>query len=476
MISLMRIKQRITTKETKLVECLLLFFVFSSFFMQYYVHFIQSFLLYMGVIVAGALGLFLLSPKRFIASFHSLLLLWYIAIAVIAVNIIRTPFNVNVYVDLVTFVACAVMVACVGDKKEVFNATQKLILCFSLYFAISVWFQMLFPATYKIVFANFLPPRPKNVVLNAALQNEGYTGFCTNPGYTAGHIAAGILLLVALFIGLSGKKRLLAGGTTVFLLISMFLTGKRAPCLIMVLVIFLAFFVTFSKKAKITALKWGLPTVGIVVALSFLGRGLLDNIPFFGRLYETVDGLFTGADVSNNRAILYQFGGELFSTNPAFGVGWCNFRRMGVGVITQFAELEAHNIYMQLLCETGIFGFLIIMTPIIVFLITSYKALVRARMLHNMKHGGWSTLLLFAFSYQAYFLLNGFFDNMLYDHNYLLLYFLAFAMVMTFLRHEKTLPSYDAQQRSRLERRIEKMMHPITDWIITKLRRTPTEK
>ena len=407
--------------------------------MQYYVHIIKSYALYMLIILACAGVIGLVALDRLKGSLKTICRYWYVAIVCIAINIVRTEFDLNVYVDLVTFVCCAVMMACTGSRKVMYRKAGRVIVAFALYFAVSIWFQILFPDQYSQCFANYLPDRPKHVVLSLAASGVGYTGLSTNPGYTAGHLAAGILMVFAYTATRRVKSKQFLGGCALlaFLLVSMFMTGKRAPCVFVILVLAAALFVTLDKKQKIIAAKIALAACGIGILVLVIFWKQLSGIPLIARLFETAVGLISGEDVSNNREILYEFGGELFRKNPIFGVGWCNFRRMGAGVITQFTELEAHNIYLQLLCETGIIGAAVILTPIFVFLIQTCRSLVKVSRSKKASAAGWKRLLLFSFGYQLYFVVNGAMDNLLYDHNYVIIYFVALSIFMSYRRFQK---------------------------------------
>lgn len=440
-----------------IISFMILPIMISSFFMQYYVHFIKSYVLYMLIMLVSAAVIGSVAMNRLRSSWKTLCSLWYVAIVCVMINIIRTEFDLNVYVDLVTFVCCAVMMACTGRNRLIYKKAVWIIVAFSVYFAASVWFQMLFPEQYRRCFANYLPERPMYVVLGLANEGAGYTGFSTNPGYTAGHLAAGILMVFAYTLTRPIKSKGFLGGCALlaFLLISMFMTGKRAPGVFILATLAAVLFVTLDKKQKMRTIKIAFKAGCIGILLLLIFRKPLSGIPFLARLFDTLEGLLSGEDVSNNRAILYEFGMKLFRMNPLFGVGWCNFRRMGAGVITQFTELEAHNIYLQLLCETGIVGAAVILTPIVVFLYQTYRAVVETARSTQAGAAGWKMLLLFSFGYQLYFVVNGTMDNLLYDHNYVIMYFAALSMFMSYRRYQHKASfgqrnSYSPKRKKRL--------------------------
>lgn len=62
-----------------------------------------------------------------------------------------------------------------------------------------------------------------------------------------------------------------------------------------------------------------------------------------------------------------------FDDNRIFGIGWFGFRT--IVAPTVFYTGHAHNVYIQLLCETGIVGFSVIMISFAYFLYKGYRAL-----------------------------------------------------------------------------------------------------
>ena len=423
-------------KQDKIISIAIAMFVFSSFFMQYYVHIIKSFVLYMFVIVVAAVLIMSVSFSELKKSLKSICVFWYVAIICIAINIIRTPFDLNVYVDLITFLTCIIMVACCGKENKNFDLAMKIILLFSVYYAVSVWFQYLFPNMYNEVYLSWLPARPRKSIIKSVAENAGFVGFSTNAGYTASHIAAGVILTFSKLknFSLKLKENLKKYGLLLFLLISMFMTGKRAACIFILGSLFCVLLALIEKKYRKTTISVMIVIFVISIISIIVFRDSLVDVPFFGRIIETVEGLMNGKDVSSNRFTLYAFALKLFETNPIFGVGWCNFRRLGAGVITKVTELEAHNIYLQMLCEIGVIGFIIVLTPLLVFVLITYKQLKKCVSTGTNMSYEWRTLLAFSFGYQLYFLLCGLLDNTLYDHNYVLILFFCYAITMTRIR------------------------------------------
>lgn len=132
---------------------------------------------------------------------------------------------------------------------------------------------------------------------------------------------------------------------------------------------------------------------------------------FFDRLSDT------SGDISNGRFTLYVSAVEQFKQHPIFGIGWEQFRS------TYIRYIDVHNIYLQLLCETGLVGTMIFFTAFIgtlMYTIKKINSIVSGRVISREK-----CLLLFALFCQVFFLLYGFTGNALYDYYVLSVYFIG---------------------------------------------------
>ncbi|MDY5648766.1 MAG: O-antigen ligase family protein, partial [Lachnospiraceae bacterium] len=72
----------------------------------------------------------------------------------------------------------------------------------------------------------------------------------------------------------------------------------------------------------------------------------------------------------SGREVIYLKAWELFLENPILGTGWYTFPELTSGLLA--VDIDAHNIFLQLLCETGIVGFSIFM---IWFIVNLYKTI-----------------------------------------------------------------------------------------------------
>jgi O-antigen ligase len=137
------------------------------------------------------------------------------------------------------------------------------------------------------------------------------------------------------------------------------------------------------------------------------------------RLILSIFELINGEDISNGRSALYAVAWELFLENPLFGIGFGNFRIYGSQIIGSVTNV--HNIYLQLLCELGIFGAIIIFIAMALLLRCLYINFKKSKKRKNYSHSYFS---LFMF---VYILIVGLFDNPIFQDTFWLLLFLIIA-------------------------------------------------
>lgn len=123
--------------------------------------------------------------------------------------------------------------------------------------------------------------------------------------------------------------------------------------------------------------------------------------------------------IGNGRLILWKLAWEGFLEKPFFGHGWGSFAeiapRSGNTLVT-----NAHCVYLQLLCETGIVGFVLVGTVFIMILIASLK---KSKKSGNHNHQLGLFILLYILGYGAI-------DNSLYYPHCMM--FLIFALMLEF--------------------------------------------
>ena len=182
----------------------------------------------------------------------------------------------------------------------------------------------------------------------------GYlTGFTHNAGFAATYIINGLIALLLL------KDKLIKGWYYLlfaFFFIGLLLTGKRGQ-LIILIASYLIIWILQSrdiKKALITIVTIAF----LIIILYFTGLYLYTNnkVPTnLQRIFKLIY-LNNGTDKTSGRLILWSMAMRLFHKNPIIGIGWLHFPEYNFSSADPHAEV--HNTYLQVLCETGIVGFI----------------------------------------------------------------------------------------------------------------------
>lgn len=238
---------------------------------------------------------------------------------------------------------------------------------------------------------------------------SGLTGhYSTNAMY----LGIGLILISAGIISKVKKgtgTKLLA----LFILFALLLTAKRGILLFSVLSIFIMYLAYHSEKA---IKRWGKLFFAFLLTCVFI---LIISIKI-PQVTEVITRFIdTGGDVTNGRIYLYQIAWGLFQKNPLFGIGWgfykYEFARRTPVSAYHIDMLDAHNVYLQLLCEVGIVGFLLFLTVVIPTVCQTYKILSEMTKGTLKGNDNLKYYLTFSLGIQSFFLMYCFTGNPLYN-------------------------------------------------------------
>jgi len=327
--------------------------------------------------------------------------------------------------DIFTYVACLGVLVLIGSDCAVYKKAYAVIIGFAVFYAVSIFVQMLLPSAYQL-FLQLLPDEVVAEILE--YEAEGIlTGFSTNRGFTAGHIAAGMLAYIGIF--LSEEKSLTPKRILVMVLFALAfaLTGKRGHLLFFVFAVFVVILINSRDVRWYLFLDIVLIAVMLAIPVLILLKDLFVSVPVLFRIGESLAGIMNGEDITSGRSELAAHALSLFWERPLLGVGWGVYRTTVIGVVTSRTELEVHNIYLQVLCEAGLIGFVTMVVPMAAFL---RRAIKNLNLLNKCgKKLPWTKCLaVFSVAYQVFFLSYGMTGNSLYDYNYVMMYFVSCSM------------------------------------------------
>ncbi|MGL9729307.1 O-antigen ligase family protein [Enterococcus sp. DIV0756] len=135
-------------------------------------------------------------------------------------------------------------------------------------------------------------------------------------------------------------------------------------------------------------------------------------------------------NILNGRQYIYASTLNAFNQHP--------FRGIGVNT-TQIVSSgnDAHNIYLQVLAESGVVGFILFVTAITCGLVQGIKELLKA------EKSKYETIIIFSVSYQVFFVVYGMSGNPFYNNSLLATYILCLMIVHIFKKKKDEDCSYD---------------------------------
>ena len=167
----------------------------------------------------------------------------------------------------------------------------------------------------------------------------------------------------------------------------------------------------------------------ILCALFFIGIVFYFAAQFVPNLANIITRFQSTAetgDITVGRADRYAKVWELFLDHPFFGIGWN-------GTVYYFRNIEdlainAHNIYLQLLCETGVIGSVFYFLFFGYTLFCAITTLQQARKRIIILNSEQTCMLSLSLYLQMFFLFYGITGNPLYDSQALFPYLAAAAI------------------------------------------------
>jgi O-antigen ligase len=192
---------------------------------------------------------------------------------------------------------------------------------------------------------------------------------------------------------------------------ALLLSNKRAHLLFTAVSLYVMLCIIYKhnikKILKQTVLAFFV-SLAFLVIISFLRPEMLNILNRFA------EGGLSGRETYWERAIGW------FYENPILGIGWSQFQWRNAAFNWGNA-MAAHNVYLQVLCETGIIGFAIYIFMVSSGLRLSIKKLIHAHQINSQQE----TLLFYSVVVQIFYLLYSLTGNCLYD-NTLFFYVIAF--------------------------------------------------
>lgn len=293
----------------------------------------------------------------------------------------------SAYIQYFPYVISVFFLTIFEFDNKFFSCLIKQFECLFWIFIFSMYLELLVPGLFASLFGFLDLGSSRSVV---AVDNGGaISGLAYEKAYAAFLCNMGLGVLFA---------KLFTKGFTIarlFQIVSVFaalmMTGKRTLFLIPVMGLIL-FALFFSKRHK----------VSIALGLSFILIGLLSFADsFIPQVSLVFDRLFADTgDPLSGREIIWTYAMQMFEASPLVGKGFLSFNTyinaQGYRYYGLPWNYQAHNVYLQLLAELGIVGFL----SFIALLVTLIFGLIRA-FLSQKNNPGVEPVILLAAVYWA---------------------------------------------------------------------------
>lgn len=377
--------------------------------------------------LAGLIGLIFLirgCNREFIKSkINKIFLLW---IVFLAFNVMISYNKGNTLKGLSVFFAIYCMMFINFNESEI-ELLIKLIRGSCIIYAVTVVMAAFFTEPFYAVAAPFFAQ--SMAVIRQEIASGAYSGLVGDRALAAYFINVGIGVELSHYFknkALSKKNYIILALYTIALM----MTGKRMLFAIELLLIAITIFLSEAKG------KYAKCFLGICAALP-IGGILINMIPQTQILLQRIVE-YSGDDLLNGRDKFWDYCLVMFERKPLWGYGFDTFNEAFADEVHYMYKgavwnMYAHNIYYELLGETGLIGFGIYMSLFVYLLYASYK-LFKSEKLENKYRG----MLFIGIALQIIFIVYGFTGNCMYEHEQLTFYFLAITIYTFVLKKLKT--------------------------------------
>ena len=313
--------------------------------------------------------------------------------------------------------------------KDFFCYVRKGLQIVTFLVAISIILNSLLPNLF-LTTLNFLIRPGMQPWLYEEIKNHFYSGIAGEKGEAAMLMVVGVSLTLSKFVG---KNRVTKKDFILLLvyLLALILPAKRTLFAIgIVLCVFYMLFFTERKK-RIIVIAMGLLLLLMIIIFA-------EDIPGLSNILVR----FTenSGDTSlNGRSYLWERAIQMIKAKPVTGFGYGSYNTFAsiYGVRTSSTgdwAFHAHNIYLQVLAETGLIGGFALFSSML-FSLFRLSVLYRRRTLLTETQ---RELMAFALLMQMCFLVYGITGNILYGTNQMCLFLFTFGIVVSLEREYRS--------------------------------------
>lgn len=244
-------------------------------------------------------------------------------------------------------------------RKNNIEFCLNLFILFSLLTSFVTWISFINPDIYISKFIPLLPIGNQDEVYRNFVYNNNRMGLTTHYSRNAFFIVLGIISLLYYYLSKKNKRAFLG---IVFLFITLLVVGKRGHLIFILISLIISYFIHYRVNYK-TVMKFCIGIVAFILFVILCTKYIPGTQLAFQRIFENEND-----DISNGRIEMYQDIFNQFKENNYIPLGWGQYAKS-----TDYVHPGVHNDYIQILCETGLIGFIFIIGTNIVILIKAIK-------------------------------------------------------------------------------------------------------
>lgn len=304
---------------------------------------------------AAAFFLHIITNRRFAYKSFGLELAWAPFFALFYIHsLIYGVANWTLLVVYTLLFMC--MYAAAGERSWV-KSCLKTLVAFAVFHAFCTIVFWLVPALY--------PPVKSAFFSGSYMARDYRSGFTAHYSTNSIYLSLGLVCWCCGLVGSRKKARFKDSILGLILLLALFLTTKRGPLVASVAAIVISYLFVNRKKLTGTMFK----TLA-VAAIAVIAVGVFAT--FVPAVQATLERFIELSDdgTGNGRSYLYECAWSMFHANPLLGCGWGTYSKYvattSLGAMYSnlgFSSMSAHNVYLQLLAETGVIGLISFVFP-----------------------------------------------------------------------------------------------------------------
>lgn len=378
-----------------------------------------------GCAVALLLAYFIIDKKLSLPRIEIQPMEWLLILTLLVMLVTTKNINENL-TYIIRYAVLVFIVILMKYDEEFFHIIFYCILAAGLiHVAATLWFYFDTAFYMAHIYPNF-DSNQRAHLYEQVQKNHHAVGLSNHYSQNGIYMAISLCASFALLFVKSHKNMLQKVLLLSVVLFSLVLTGKRGVLIFSVSAMIVSYII--CKKG---ALANKLVTVLLILSiLSLVTYALSFYVEGIAAAFERITAMFLTenetSDVSNGRFKLYSIAWNFFKESPILGIGWREFSKEVVNFYNQDSVLrDAHNVFLQLLCETGIIGFSVFLSLFVYAIVQTIQLVVKSTKELLRLSDKTKTVLVFSLCYQVFFLAYCITGNPLYDLETVYIYILS---------------------------------------------------